>query len=45
MRQGTVSGSKLITLEDFERTLALGLEDSLANVRRELAWRVPDTME
>jgi hypothetical protein len=31
-----------ITLEDFERTLVMGLEDSLANVRRELAWRVPD---
>ena len=34
-----------ITLEDFERTLTLGLEDSLDNVRRELAWRVPDNME
>jgi hypothetical protein len=34
-----------ITLEDFDRTLALGLEDSLANVRRELAWRVPDNIE
>ena len=34
-----------ITLEDFERTLALGLEDSLANMRRELAWRVPDNIE
>lgn len=34
-----------ITLEDFERTLALGLEDSLANVQRELAWRVPDNIE
>lgn len=34
-----------ITLEDFERTLALGIEDSLANVRRELAWRIPDNIE
>jgi len=34
-----------ITLEDFERTLAMGLEDSLSNVRRELAWRVPDNIE
>lgn len=34
-----------ITLENFERTLSLGLEDSLANVRRELAWRVPDNIE
>lgn len=34
-----------ITLEDFERTLAMGLEDSLTNVQRELAWRVPDDME
>ena len=34
-----------INLKDFERTLVLGLEDSLANVRRELAWRVPDNIE
>jgi hypothetical protein len=34
-----------ITLDDFERTLALGLEDSIANLRRELAWRVPDNIE
>lgn len=34
-----------ITLEDFERTLALGLEDSLNNVRRELAWRVPNDIK
>jgi hypothetical protein len=34
-----------ITLKDFERTLALGLEDSLANVRRELTWRIPDDIE
>lgn len=34
-----------ITLEDFERTLDLGLEHSLANVQRELAWRVPDDIE
>ena len=34
-----------ITLKDFERTLALGLEASLANVRRELSWRVPDDIE
>ena len=34
-----------ITLKDFERTLALGLEVSLSNVRRELAWRVPDNIE
>jgi hypothetical protein len=34
-----------ITLEDFERTLAMGLDDALANVRRELAWRVPENIE
>ncbi|NVN90142.1 MAG: DUF1186 domain-containing protein [Desulfuromonadales bacterium] len=34
-----------ITLEEFEQTLALGLEDSLADMRRELTWRVPDNME
>lgn len=34
-----------ITLEDFERTLALGLEDALNNVRRELVWRVPNDIE
>lgn len=34
-----------ITLEDFDHALALGLEDSLIHVRRELAWRVPDDIE
>lgn len=34
-----------ITLEDFERTLDWGLEDSLNHVRRELVWRVPDDIE
>jgi hypothetical protein len=34
-----------ITLKDFERTLDLGLEHSLANVRRELSWRVPEDIE
>lgn len=34
-----------ITLEDFERTLTMGLEDALANVRRELAWRAPNDIE
>jgi len=34
-----------ITLDDFERTLDLGLEHSLANVQRELAWRVPDDID
>jgi hypothetical protein len=38
-----ISGA--ITLNDFERTLDLGFEHSLANVRRELAWRVPDNIE
>jgi hypothetical protein len=34
-----------ITLKDFERTLDLGLEHSLANMRRELSWRVPEDIE
>jgi len=34
-----------ITLKEFEDTLVLGLEDALAHVRRELAWRVPDDIE
>ena len=34
-----------ITLKDFERTLDLGLEHSLANLRRELSWRVPEDIE
>lgn len=34
-----------ITLEDFDRTLDRGLEDSLNHVRRELSWRVPDDIE
>ena len=34
-----------ITLKDFERTLDLGLEHTLANVRRELSWRVPEDIE
>jgi hypothetical protein len=34
-----------ITLKEFEDTLALGLEDSLAHVRRELDWRVPDDID
>ena len=38
-----ISGT--ITMEDFERTLAMGLEDALDKVRRKLAWRVPDDIE
>ena len=38
-----ISGA--ITMEDFERTLVMGLEDALDKVRRELAWRVPDDIE
>lgn len=34
-----------ITLEDCESTLVLGLEDSLSDVRQELAWRVPDDLQ
>lgn len=34
-----------ITLKDFERTLDLGLEHSLDNVRQELSWRVPEDIE
>lgn len=36
---------RTITLEDFDRTLDGGLEDSLNHVRRELSWRVPEDIE
>lgn len=34
-----------IRMEDFEDTIARGLEDALDEVRRELAWRVPDDID
>jgi hypothetical protein len=48
VRKGYVDGlilPRVIRLEDFEKTLADGLEETLNGLKRDLEWRIPDEIE
>jgi hypothetical protein len=48
VRKGYVDGlilPRVIRLEDFEKTLADGLEETLNDLKRALEWRIPDEIE